>query len=94
LNGLLVGCGGSKAVTATSPSSPQTAIIYGPPASAINVLSQDDTGPCTPSAAAAAPLFQMIGTLPRSSEADWTQLVADHPITLSVADQRPFRTSR
>jgi hypothetical protein len=58
------------------------------------VLSQDDTGPCTPSAAAAASLFQMIGTLPRSSEADWTQLVADHPITLSVADQRPFRTPR
>jgi hypothetical protein len=49
----------------------------------VSVLSQDDTGRCSPDQERAEQLLQMAEALPRLSAEEWNQLVNDHPVDLS-----------
>lgn len=46
----------------------------------VSVMSQDDTGLCTPAEAAAETLVARAQALPRLDAAGWAKLVADHPV--------------
>jgi hypothetical protein len=49
----------------------------------VTAMSQDDTGPCAPTATSAAPLLGLVASLPRISGGEWAQLLREHPLALT-----------